>query len=88
MDKILRLIGRNQLLFTNDIKQHYESLEFVVSRSAFLVIGGAGSIGQAVVKEIFKRHPKKLHVVDLSENNSTQTIDYSVELFGKISEKF
>ena len=26
--------------------------------------------------------------VDLSENNSTQTIDYSVELFGKISEKF
>jgi FlaA1/EpsC-like NDP-sugar epimerase len=27
--------------------------------SNFLVIGGAGAIGSAVVKEIFKRNPKK-----------------------------
>ena len=28
----------------------------IVSSSKFLVIGGAGSIGAAVVKEIFKRN--------------------------------
>jgi len=39
-----------------------------------LVIGGAGSIGQAVTKEIFKRHPKKLHVVDISENNLAELV--------------
>ena len=40
----------------------------------FLVIGGAGSIGQAVSKEIFKRNPQKLHVVDISENNLVELV--------------
>jgi len=74
MKKILKLIGRDHLLFSNDIKQYSEGLRSEVSNSNFLVIGGAGSIGQAVVKEIFKRHPNKLHVVDLSENNLTELV--------------
>jgi predicted nucleic acid-binding Zn-ribbon protein len=41
------------------------------------VIGGAGSIGQAVVKEVFKRHPKKLHVVDINEN----TLDQYMQIY-------
>lgn len=73
MDK-LGLIGREKELFTNDLK-HYESeLKSIVSTSKFLVIGGAGSIGQAVVKEIFKRKPLKLHVVDISENNLVEVV--------------
>jgi FlaA1/EpsC-like NDP-sugar epimerase len=74
MDKILKLIGRKQPLFSNDINQYSAKLESVVSNSNFLVIGGAGSIGQAVVKEIFKRNPCKLHVVDLNENNLTELV--------------
>ena len=66
---MLNLIGRTQELFTQDIQNHKEELEHIVSNSKFLVIGGAGSIGQAVTKEIFKRNPLKLHVVDISENN-------------------
>ena len=42
--------------------------------SKILVIGGAGSIGQAVTKEIFKRQPKALHVVDISENNMVELV--------------
>ena len=42
--------------------------------SIFLVLGGAGSIGQAVTKEIFKRQPKVLHVVDISENNLVELV--------------
>jgi nucleoside-diphosphate-sugar epimerase len=38
------------------------------------VIGAAGSIGQAVTKEIFKRNPLKLHVVDISENNLVELV--------------
>jgi FlaA1/EpsC-like NDP-sugar epimerase len=45
-----------------------------VQTSRFLVIGGAGSIGQAVTKEIFKRNPKRLHVVDISENNLVELV--------------
>jgi FlaA1/EpsC-like NDP-sugar epimerase len=53
----------------------YEAmLSQLVSKSRFLVIGGAGSIGQAVSKEIFKRNPCKLHVVDISENNMVELV--------------
>jgi len=88
MKKILKLIGRDQPLFSNDIKQYSEGLRSVVSNSSFLVIGGAGSIGQAVVKEIFKRHPKKLHVVDLSENNLTELVRDIRSSFGYIKGHF
>ena len=33
------------------------------------MIGGAGTIGQATVKEIYKYEPNSIDVVDISENN-------------------
>ena len=74
MTDILPLIGRNQPLFTDDIARHDSMLRNEVSQSRFLVLGGAGSIGQAVCKEIFRRQPKKLHVVDISENNLVELV--------------
>ncbi len=74
MNKILNLIGRTKELFTDDIENYNNELKQIVSSSTFLVIGGAGSIGQAVTKEIFKRNPKKLHVVDISENNMVELV--------------
>ncbi|MDM8177208.1 UDP-N-acetylglucosamine 4,6-dehydratase [Olivibacter sp. LS-1] len=71
---VLNLIGRNRELFTDDINRHEKELASIVSQSKFLVIGGAGSIGQAVTKEIFKRNPQKLHVVDISENNMVELV--------------
>lgn len=71
---ILNLIGRKNELFHNDIKNYERQLREKVSASRFLVIGGAGSIGQAVTKEIFKRNPLKLHVVDISENNMVELV--------------
>jgi FlaA1/EpsC-like NDP-sugar epimerase len=88
MNKILKIIGRDCQLFSNDIKTHSKKLNSIVSRSYFLVIGGAGSIGQAVVKEIFKRNPKKLHVVDLSENNLTELVRDIRGSFGYIKGDF
>ncbi|MBA5247455.1 UDP-N-acetylglucosamine 4,6-dehydratase [Marnyiella aurantia] len=71
---ILQLIGREHELFKEDISAHSGELEQAVSGSRFLVLGGAGSIGQAVTKEIFKRNPLKLHVVDISENNMVELV--------------
>ena len=85
---ILNLIGREQMLFTDDISNHENELMNIVSSSSFLVIGGAGSIGQAVTKEIFKRNPKKLHVVDISENNMVELVRDIRSSFGYIEGDF
>ena len=71
---ILNLIGRYSGLLEKDISTNSSELQKHVALSSFLVLGGAGSIGQAVVKEIFKRNPKKLHVVDISENNLAELV--------------
>lgn len=85
---ILNLIGRKKELFTQDIAEHEAKLIEIVRKSRFLVIGGAGSIGQAVTKEIFKRSPKKLHVVDISENNMVELVRDIRSTFGYINGDF
>ena len=85
---ILNLIGRNELLFNNDISTNETQLKEIVSTSRFLVIGAAGSIGQAVTKEIFKRNPLKLHVVDISENNMVELVRDIRSSFGYIDGDF
>ena len=72
--KMLSLLGRKEPLFSSDITQLHHDLISMTKNSRFLVIGGAGSIGQAVTKEIFKRKPLKLHVVDISENNMVELV--------------
>lgn len=71
---ILELIGRDAQLFDADIAAHERQLSDLVASSRFLVVGGAGSIGQAVAREIFKRKPRVLHVVDISENNMVELV--------------
>lgn len=88
MDNILHLVGREDNLFDIDIANHDQKLREIVNESSFLVIGGAGSIGQAVTKEIFKRNPKKLHVVDISENNMVELVRDIRSSFGYISGDF
>lgn len=70
----LSLIGRDEVLFDKDLHRCKEELTSLVARSRFLVIGGAGTIGQAVVREIFKRNPAIIHVVDISENNMVELV--------------
>ena len=85
---MLKLIGRSEKLFDNDILNHKEELFNIVSSSRFLVLGGAGSIGQAVTKEIFKRKPLKLHVVDISENNMVELVRDIRSSYGYIDGDF
>ena len=88
MSLMLSLIGRDKKLFAGDISSNEEELSKIISNSSFLVLGGAGSIGQAVTKEIFKRNPKKLHVVDISENNMVELVRDIRSSFGYIKGDF
>ncbi len=88
MYSILKLIGREKDLFSQDLSNYENKLREIISSSSFLVIGGAGSIGQAVTKEIFKRDPKKLHVVDISENNMVELVRDIRSSFGYIDGDF
>jgi len=85
---ILDLIGRDQELFDSDIVLFNDKLSQIITQSSFLVLGGAGTIGQAVTKEIFKREPKKLHVVDISENNLVELVRDIRSSFGYIDGEF
>jgi len=85
---MLQLLGREKELFTEDIELHKKELGRVVSNSRFLVLGGAGSIGQAVSKEIFKRNPQKLHIVDISENNLVELVRDIRSSYGYIDGDF
>lgn len=85
---ILNLIGRENDLLSHDMTLHANELLEIVSSSTFLVIGGAGSIGQAITKEIFKRNPKKLHVVDISENNMVELVRDIRSSYGYIDGEF
>jgi len=85
---ILNLIGRKEEIFKNDVAYYEEELHKIIGESSFLVIGGAGSIGQAVTKEIFKRNPLKLHVVDISENNMVELVRDLRSSFGYIDGDF
>ena len=85
---ILKLIGREEEIFDKDISTYESKLSKIIGQSSFLVIGGAGSIGQAVTKEIFKRTPLKLHVVDISENNMVELVRDLRSSYGYIDGDF
>ena len=74
IDNILPLIGRTQPLFGEDLAKIEKELKEIVHNSRFLVIGGAGTIGSAICRELFDRDPRVLHVVDISENNMVELV--------------
>ena len=70
----LKILNRQSPLFSNDLSIYNDQIEEIVRKKTFLVIGGGGSIGQAVVKELYKRSAKMVHVVDLNENYLAELI--------------
>ena len=67
------LLGRPPL-FADDMSRNEGELDEAVAGARILLVGGAGTIGRAVAREIFSRRPRTLHVVDLSENNLVELV--------------
>ncbi|MDA9114019.1 polysaccharide biosynthesis protein [Alphaproteobacteria bacterium] len=68
------LFNRKTSLFFDDFSQNISVIDEALKNSKILIIGGAGSIGQSVVKNIILRNPKKIDVIDISENNLVELV--------------
>lgn len=72
--QVLEILGRERPLFLKDLERHHQEVSERIPGASFLVLGGAGSIGQELVKAIFPYQPGRLHVVDVSENNLVELV--------------
>lgn len=88
MKNISKILNRKKSIFKSDVENHDDFLKDIISQSRFLILGGGGSIGQAVSKEIFKRSPKALHIVDISENNLVELVRDIRSSIGHIDGEF
>ncbi|MEO0272580.1 MAG: polysaccharide biosynthesis protein, partial [candidate division WOR-3 bacterium] len=71
---IHHIIGRNQILFVNELINFDRELKEIIGNSHFLIIGGAGSVGTGVVKSLARYNPKTITVIDLNENNLVELV--------------
>ena len=71
---LIRTFDRKQSNFKYDILKNNKKINKILKKSKILVLGGAGSIGQAVTKELFSRNTKHIDVVDISENNLVELV--------------
>jgi UDP-N-acetylglucosamine 4,6-dehydratase len=71
---IYEILGREEQVFQSDLEANVELFKKIIPASKFLVIGGAGTIGSAVCEILMSFMPKKLHVVDISENNLVELV--------------
>ena len=60
--------GRKESFFARDLEAHAREIRAQIAGKKVCVIGGAGSIGSAFIKELVKFGPASLTVIDLSEN--------------------
>lgn len=66
--------GRQSSLFADDMSARHAELVHAVSGRRILVVGGAGSIGSATIRELAKLKPAALHVVDHNENGLAELV--------------
>lgn len=66
--------GRRHDLFRQDVEAKAGEIAAAVSGRRVLVVGGAGSIGAATVREMVAFRPKCLHVVDHDENGLAELV--------------
>lgn len=68
------ITGRVTPLFQRDLEARRRELESRIGGARVLVIGGAGSVGSATLREIGAFQPRALHVVDLNENSLARLV--------------
>ncbi|MDA9012524.1 polysaccharide biosynthesis protein [Alphaproteobacteria bacterium] len=68
------IFNRTSSLTKQDVAANESQLKDIIQKSSFLVVGAAGTIGSAVSREIFSRHPKLLHICDINENNLVELV--------------
>jgi len=74
-EKLLnKILKRSVSMFEDDLVKHRREIGERVRGSRVLVLGAAGSIGSAFVKQLVSFRPAGLHLVDISENNLVEIV--------------
>jgi FlaA1/EpsC-like NDP-sugar epimerase len=68
------VIGRSTSLFDADLREHSDEVKRRFSGSRVMVIGAAGSIGSAVVRQLIAYGPAMLSLVDPNENGLVELV--------------
>lgn len=63
---------REKSLLEMDMKKYALQLQNAIEGKSVMVIGGAGTIGLAFIKELLAFRPERLYVVDINENGLTE----------------
>ena len=61
-------------MFAEDLEVHRAQIEACIRGARIMVIGAAGSIGSAFVRQLVSFRPAALHMVDISENNLVEVV--------------
>jgi FlaA1/EpsC-like NDP-sugar epimerase len=69
-----KIIKRSGPMFAEDLAAHRGPIRQAIAGARVLVIGAAGSIGSAFVKQVLPYRPAGLHLVDISENNLVEVV--------------
>lgn len=69
-----KILGRSNSFLNLDIEKNYTAISDVLKEQRILVIGAAGSIGGAFVRELAGFSLSGLHLIDLSENNLAEVV--------------
>jgi len=69
-----KVLGREESIFRADIETHATALTEAVAKARVLVIGAAGSVGSAFVKQIVDYAPAALHLIDPNENTLVEIV--------------
>ncbi len=68
--RVVRPFKIEDLLFRNALKLTDRGMNAFYRGKTVLVTGGGGSIGSEICRQIARRHPKKLIILDIYENNA------------------
>jgi FlaA1/EpsC-like NDP-sugar epimerase len=69
-----KILKRSESMFAADLADHRSGINASVSGARIMVIGAAGSIGSAFVRQLAPYGPEALHLVDISENNLVEVV--------------
>ena len=88
MNEELTYLNRSKETFFKDILRNKHIIESEISKSRFLIIGGAGSIGSSVAKQIFSLGARQIDVVDISENYLVELVRDIRSSLGYVTKNF
>jgi FlaA1/EpsC-like NDP-sugar epimerase len=68
------ILKRSDSMFVEDLQDRRKQIKTSIKGSRIMVVGAAGSIGSAFVKQLIPYQPGALHLVDISENNLVEVV--------------